>query len=69
MPCSNVLQERLPELKRLRGEVVKASRSAAKSSRQYRERAGDMDRVEDAGGAGAIVPYNEGGHRGGGGFG
>jgi hypothetical protein len=59
-------QERLPELKRLRGEVVKSSRSAAKSTRQYRSQAGDMDRVEDAGGAGALVPYNGGGGGGGG---
>jgi hypothetical protein len=49
-------------LKRLRGEVVKASRAAAKSSRNYRSHAGDMDTFEDAGGAGAMVPYNQGGN-------
>lgn len=61
-------QERLHELKRLRQQVIKSSRSAARNSRQYKNRAGMVTDEAGAGGAadtsaggGAMVPYRGGG--------
>lgn len=57
-------QERLPELKRLRQEVIKSSRAASRSSRHYKDRAGMATEVDEQ--SGAIVPFRGGGDGGGG---
>lgn len=62
-PCCTP-QERLPELKRLRQEVIKSSRAASRSNRQYKDRAGMATEVDEQ--TGAIVPFQGGGQGGGG---
>lgn len=70
-PNAPGMQERLPELTSLRQRVIKASRSAVKSSRRYRREAGTSvsPAAAEGGhhGGGAIVPHR--GPGGGGGIG
>ena len=46
-------------MKRTRQEVIRASRAAARSNRQYKDKAGMPGELDEQ--SGAIVPYRGGG--------